>query len=171
MTRVQIRSGASDSVPNGTRDLAGHRYEVLKRPALIRDAGKLSDAKRSIVVNDPCISGACRQATCLARASKQGPLSSLYSPRQRALWMIFALYSPMFGCGTCPRPGSATSPSDARDAARPSLLRSEPCQTVGLLPLVRCVERGGATCRQRFSVAHYLPSFIMDSIAWWCANG
>ena len=63
---------------------------------------------------------------------------------------IFALFSPiLFRCGICPNPGSATSPYGARDAARPFLRRSELCQTVGLSPLVRCVEQEGATCHQK----------------------
>jgi hypothetical protein len=76
----------------------------------------------------------------------------------------FALYSPMLGlCGTCPNLGSATSPCDARDAARPSPPRSKPCQTVGLLPTVRCVEPSAGICRQRYSGERSPPSAIRST--------
>jgi hypothetical protein len=59
----------------------------------------------------------------------------------------------------------------ARDAARTSRPRSEPCQTHGLSPTVPCVERGGASCRPTSSGGSCHRSLLVTSIAWWCANG
>src|ERR1700739_2384562 len=85
---------------------------------------------------------------------------------------IFAFCSPiLLQCGTCPRHGSVTSPFGARDAARPSPPRSEPCQILGLFPTVRSAGRSAGTCQQRFFGEHCHRSLLASSIAWWCADG
>jgi hypothetical protein len=138
--------------------------EQEKSKGLLFDLAVFPSTVRILACSIPVkmLGNARKPKSCMKKAS-----GSLRSPVH-----MFALYSPiLFLCGTCPNPSSAPSPFGARDAARPSPRRSKRCQTLGLLPTVRCAASDGATCRQRFSGAHCRISFNMGGIAWWCANG